>query len=154
MRGAKLAVAVAAQAVVAGCATVTGSETQDVLLSAKTRAGEPVEGAQCTLQNPRGEWKAATPSSVTVRRSAEDMQIDCRKDGHPAGLVKLISRAHGGMFGNIVFGGGIGALIDHSEGTGYDYPNNVTVVMGESLVLDRNLELEAERRRAAGPERK
>ena len=41
------------------------------------------------------------------------------------------------MFGNIILGGGIGALIDHSKGTGYDYPDNLPVRMGEVITVDR-----------------
>ena len=43
------------------------------------------------------------------------------------------------MFGNIIFGGGIGALIDHSKGTGYDYPDQLPVKMGESVVVDKKV---------------
>ena len=55
----------------------------------------------------------------------------------PDGLLKAISRAAGSMFGNIIFGGGIGAIIDHSKGTGYDYPDQLPVKMGESVVVDK-----------------
>ena len=41
------------------------------------------------------------------------------------------------MFGNIIFGGGIGAIIDHSKGTGYNYPNTLPVKMGSSVIVDR-----------------
>ena len=44
------------------------------------------------------------------------------------------------MFGNIIFGGGIGAIIDHSKGTGYNYPNDLPVKMGESITVDRREE--------------
>lgn len=48
------------------------------------------------------------------------------------------------MFGNILFGGGIGALIDHNKGNGYDYPNNLPLKMGEALTVDRRAEELAE----------
>lgn len=53
------------------------------------------------------------------------------------GILKAVSRAAGSMFGNIVFGGGIGALIDHNKGTGYNYPDQLPVKMGTSVVIDR-----------------
>ncbi|MDW8469021.1 MAG: hypothetical protein RML56_08710 [Burkholderiales bacterium] len=132
-----------------GCATITGSELQSILVSTRTRAGEPLEKAECTLRNPSGQWTVVTPGSVTVLRSAEDMQVECRRDGHPPGLAKLVSRAHGAMFGNIIFGGAIGALIDHSKGTGYEYPNLVVVTMGEIAVIDRRDEVGGARDAAA-----
>jgi len=41
------------------------------------------------------------------------------------------------MFGNIIFGGGIGAIIDHSSGKAYNYPEWMQVVFGRILVFDR-----------------
>jgi hypothetical protein len=58
----------------------------------------------------------------------------------PDGILKAISRAAGSMFENIIFGGGIGAIIDHTKGTGYDYPNQLPVKMGESVVVDKKAE--------------
>ena len=50
-------------------------------------------------------------------------------------------------------GGGIGAIIDHNKGTGYDYPNNVTVVMGETIIIDRKDEQAAEQAKANEPKK-
>mgnify|MGYP001331201146 CR=1 FL=1 len=49
-----------------------------------------------------------------------------------------ISRASAGMFGNLVFGGGIGAIIDHNRGTAYNYPEWVQVIFGKVLIFDRS----------------
>ena len=121
-----------------GCASITVSDTQSVMVTTRLQDGKAVEKAACKLRNDKGDWAVMSPGSVGVRRSADDMQIECTKDDVPTGLVKAISRAHGGMFGNIIFGGGIGAIIDHSRGTGYDYPDVIEVVMGTSTVIDRN----------------
>jgi hypothetical protein len=32
---------------------------------------------------------------------------------------------------------GIGAIIDHNKGTAYDYPDQLQVKMGESVVIDK-----------------
>jgi hypothetical protein len=127
-----------------GCASLTGSEMQSVLVATQGKSGQMVEGAECALQSPKGLWKVKTPSSVTILRDSEDVQVNCQKEGQEPGLAKLISRVHGGMIGNIIFGGGIGAIVDHAKGTGYEYPNKVNVVMGESIVIDRKDEIAAE----------
>jgi hypothetical protein len=93
------------------------------------------------MNNDKGIWSAKSPSHVTVGRSGEDLSVHCTADGHEPGLVKVISRANGGMVGNVVFGGAVGALIDNS-GAGYDYPNQVKVVMGASLVTDKRDEMD------------
>ena len=46
------------------------------------------------------------------------------------------------MFGNIVLGGGVGAIIDHNKGTAYTYPSWVKLVFGDTLVFDKSNEKE------------
>lgn len=53
------------------------------------------------------------------------------------------------MFGNIIFGGGIGAIIDHSKGTGYNYPDILPVKMGEAALVDRRDQQQAQQKEAA-----
>lgn len=120
-----------------GCASLTSSEMQNVALNAKTEKDESVTGVKCTLKNDRGSWEAEAPGFVAIRRSAEDLLVECKKSALPDGFVRAISRAAGGMFGNIIFGGGIGAIIDHNKGTGYNYPDSLAVVMGQSITIDR-----------------
>jgi hypothetical protein len=126
----------------AGCSTITQSETQSLALTA-TYESKPVE-ATCQLKNDKGSWDTKAPSNVSVRKSNEDLEVTCKKDGMPDGILKAISRAAGSMFGNIIFGGGIGAIIDHSKGTGYDYPNQLPVRMGESVIVDKRSEQPAQ----------
>ncbi|MBS0390451.1 MAG: hypothetical protein JSR23_04715 [Proteobacteria bacterium] len=125
-------------ALTTGCSSITQSDMQTVSLTTSYQ-GTPVEAA-CKLSNDRGTWDATSPNNVAVRKSGEDLNITCKKEGMPDGLLKAISRAAGSMFGNIIFGGGIGAIIDHSKGTGYDYPNQLPVKMGEATVVDKRNE--------------
>ena len=82
------------------------------------------------------------PFPRTVGVGKEDLNVVCKKEGLPDGLLKAISRAAGSMFGNIILGGGIGAMIDHSNGRGYDYPIQLPVKMGESVVADKRADAE------------
>lgn len=129
-----------AAALSAGCSTITQSENQAVALTASFD-GKPVD-ADCKLKNDKGAWEVKAPANVSVRKSNEDLEVTCKKEGMPDGLLKAISRAAGSMFGNILFGGGIGALIDHGKGTGYDYPDVLPVKMGEAVVVDRKQKTE------------
>ena len=128
-------------AVNTGCASITQSEDQSLALTA-THEGKPVEAA-CQLKNDKGGWDAKSPSNVTVKKSGEDLSVTCKKEWMPDGLLKAISRAAGSMWGNIIFGGGIGAIIDHNKGVGYDYPDQLPVKMGEAVVVDKKLEAQA-----------
>jgi len=135
MKVSLFAISFAAAVSSVGCSTITQSEGQPLSLTA-TYQGKPVD-PECRLKNDKGSWDAKAPANVNVRKSNEDLEVTCKKEGMPDGLLKAISRAAGSMFGNIIFGGGIGALIDHSKGTGYDYPDQLPVKMGESVVVDK-----------------
>lgn len=120
-----------------GCATITSNEMQSVTLNTLTSKGDRVEQTRCTLKNDKGSWTTTAPGNVMVRRSAEDLNVECKKEGMSDGFLRAISRSAGGMWGNIILGGGIGAIIDHNKGTGYNYPNDLPVRMGESVTVDR-----------------
>lgn len=77
-----------------------------------------------------------------MRRSSEDLEISCTHSGEPEAIGRAISRANAGMAGNIIFGGLIGAAIDHSKGTAYTYPTWIQLVFGKTLVFDRSAEKE------------
>lgn len=124
-------------ALATGCASITSERTQSLAVTTQTMDGERVEKASCSLKNDKGSWTVETPGVAVVHRSAEDIIVECKKDGEPDGLARGISRAAGGMWGNIIFGGGIGAIIDHSNGSGYNYPDDLPIKMGGSVTVDR-----------------
>lgn len=128
---------VIAAVLLSGCATITGSEMQQVSLTTKAENAQAIDGAKCKLQNDKGAWEATSPGFVNIRRSAEDLTVECKTPGFSDGLLKAVSRAAGSMYANAIFGGGIGAMIDHSKGTGYNYPDLLPVVMGKSTLVDR-----------------
>jgi len=110
---------------------------QQVTLTTKAENSQAIDGARCKLQNDKGAWEATSPGFVNIRRSAEDLTVECKKAGYSDGLLKAVSRAGGGMYANVILGGGIGAIIDHSKGTGYNYPDMLPVEMGKSTLVDR-----------------
>lgn len=149
-----LFVALALQTLMTGCASITKDANQPVKVETYSSDNQVVMGAKCTAKNERGEWKAETPSAMSIRRSGDNLLISCEKEGYATGLATVISRANGGMFGNILFGGGIGAIIDHNKGTAYSYPDWIRVIMGDNLVFDRknNKDNEVMLGQAASPE--
>ena len=77
--------------------------------------------------------------------------VSCEAAGQAPGTVRAISRANAGMAGNLIFGGIIGAVIDHNRGTAYDYPSMIGVVLGASRTIDRNDELRTSPSASAAP---
>ena len=125
-----------------GCASITNDTTTPVRFETFNAAGVEVKDVDCKLENDYGQQLIKTPSTVNVRRSSKDLQVTCVKAGQTDGRGVAISRANAGMFGNIIFGGGVGAIIDHNKGTAYTYPQWVQVVMGKMLTFDRKLDVD------------
>lgn len=116
-----------------GCASITTGQNQS--LSVETLAnGQAVAGASCRLENDKGTWFAISPGTVVVRRSYNDLNIRCEKDGHAPGVTAASSSTKGMAFGNIVFGGIIGAAVDAGSGAAYDYPSIITVMLGRNHI--------------------
>lgn len=113
-----------------GCASVTGSPNQSISIQTREQGGKEVVGATCDIINKRGTWFVTTPGTTSIHRSNDDIQVTCRKDGHENGRASVVSDTKGSMFGNILLGGGIGAIVDHNNGSAYEYPTFVQVMMG------------------------
>jgi hypothetical protein len=132
--------AIALFASLAGCATVMNSSTQTIKLETKTAENTIVTGAECKISNDYGSVPVKSGDSATVRRSSDDLDIVCKHPDNPDATARAVSRVNGGMFGNIIFGGVIGAVIDHSKGTAYTYPTWIQLVFGKALTFDRDAE--------------
>jgi len=115
-----------------GCATVTGSgSNQSISVETLGKDGSEVEGARCDMTNDEGTWFVKTPGSTVVHRSNKDLEVICQKEGMDVGSAHVVSRTKGNIYGNIILGGGIGAIIDHNNGTAYEYPGLIKIFMGK-----------------------
>jgi hypothetical protein len=123
-----------------GCASIVNDSTQPMKIETKTQTGDMVSGAECRISNDYGAITMRSGDTTQVRRSSKDMDITCRHPANPDAAGRAISRANAGLAGNIIFGGGIGAIIDHNKGTAYTYPTWVQLVFGKTLVFDRSAE--------------
>lgn len=129
MRKSLLAIFLLFSQFLSGCASITGNTNQNVSVQTKEPTGSEVIGANCELSNSKGKWFVVTPGTVGIHRSNDDIQVLCHKDGYEPGRNGIVSETKGMMFGNIIFGGGIGAIIDHSSGAAYEYPSLFQILM-------------------------
>lgn len=123
-----------------GCASVMNDSNHPVKVETKTPEGNMVAGAECKITNDYGSVSTKSGDTVMVHRSSKDLDIVCKHPENPDAVARAVSRANGGMFGNIILGGGIGAIIDHNKGTAYTYPTWVQLVFGKTMVFDRSVE--------------
>ena len=115
---------------VSGCATAPGSSTQNISIQTRGQSGAEVIGASCELENNAGKWFVTTPGSVTIHRSNDNLQISCTKGSLAPGQATVVPGARGAMFGNVILGGGIGAIFDRNDGSAYEYQDIIPIVMG------------------------
>lgn len=98
-----------------------------------------ITGAGCTLTNDNGRWFVTSPGSVTILKSTADLAVECSKANAGTGHETVVSRANGGVWGNILLGGPIGYVMDRTSGAGFDYPSIITVTLrkaGEVIGVD------------------
>ena len=119
--------AIASLLTVTGCASIAGEKMQPVSVQT-LQDNKEVAGVGCTLMNDTGKWFVTTPGSVTIHKSTGDLAVDCSKDGN-TGHETIVSKSNGAVWGNLIAGGGIGYIVDRNTGAGFDYPNNITVVL-------------------------
>jgi hypothetical protein len=112
----------------AGCATISESPTQRLEVHAILDHKE-IDGVGCVITNDAGRWFVTAPGRVTVKRSAGNLFVDCRKGSESAGQERFASRPNSSaMIGNVATAG-LGYLLDKKTGAGFDYPEVLTVLM-------------------------
>ena len=109
-------------AMLMGCSSIVNESHLPINLSfSDNSAGE------CSLRNKRESYKTQIPASVLVRRSDDALVYECTTvDGRTA-EGKIISKVSDTMAGNIIFGGGIGAIIDANNDMHREYPGSFVI---------------------------
>lgn len=111
-----------------GCASIVNGTKQPISVDTP-----PVQGAVCSLSNNKRTWYVNnTPGSVTVHRGYQDLEVTCKKPGYDVAVQRVKSTTKPMAFGNVIFGGVVGAGVDMANGSAYDYPVNMTVPMVKS----------------------
>ena len=121
----------------AGCATMTGSTEQMVLVQT-ILDNRQLAGAGCILSNDMGKWFVTTPGRIMIRKSREPLKVDCKKSGSPAVVLdnNFDATVNGGSaWSNVIFTLGVGYFVDRDTGAAYDYPSTLTVIMQEPARL-------------------
>jgi hypothetical protein len=70
-----------------------------------------------------------TPGSIPVEKARGEIAIDCRRAGYQDAAGQLSSTFQPMTFGNILFGGIVGIVVDAASGAMNQYPDAVTITM-------------------------
>lgn len=122
-----------------GCATLSRDETQPVDIRVLGLDGRPVDDAVCHVTNSAQDLSGNSPMLRTdVVRSSSDLVIECRKPGLPPARATAISRVNSGLM--LAVQPMTMSFVDHLTGRMYDYPVRIELVVGKSIVVDRNVD--------------
>lgn len=107
--------------VLSGCASIV-SDTDSTTYIETTP-----EKCHCTLHGQDFKRVVNTPDSVHLPSEAAPIIISCEAEGYRTNSTELDTEVDGWIFGNIIFGGIIGAVVDASRGAGMEYPDKITL---------------------------
>ena len=113
-------------AVLTGCASSGSGQSQSIYIETRDD-GQLVTGVGCELKNSKGRYFVTSPATVTVQKAYQDLRIRCEKAKLQPGTVVLKSKTSGMGYGKAIFGGLLGSA--------YDYPEAVTVEMGQTQFI-------------------
>ncbi|MBC9208869.1 PEGA domain-containing protein [Roseomonas aerophila] len=95
-------------ALLSACATMIEG-TSDNITVTTTPAG-----ATCTIdrEGQRVGAVAATPASIRINKSRQDLSVKCGKEGYMSSTIVVEAGFTGTTFANILLGGVVGVVVD------------------------------------------
>jgi hypothetical protein len=111
-----------------GCATVMDGHTQAVSVQTLKNDVIPVEGS-CVVSNKQGSWTINTPGTVSVDRGRGNLNLACTAPGYRPEIISVAAAHNQDEGGNMLLGGGVGIIVDYSDGAAYQYPGEIDVPM-------------------------
>ncbi|MDJ0741683.1 MAG: hypothetical protein QNJ91_18400 [Gammaproteobacteria bacterium] len=114
-----------AAALAGGCATIVEGGAQTV------RVDTDPPGARCVITRAGVAVSTipSTPATVSLFKESGDLALRCSKPGYLDSDAAQSAEFSGTVFGNILFGGLIGAAIDMGSGATHKYPDEIFVTL-------------------------
>ena len=104
------------------CASIVSGSSQDIAVSTS-----PNIKASCKLSNDKGSWDLSeTPATAKIERSYEDLEVKC-SNKEKSGQITNKAETEAWVFGNVLFGGLIGILVDGVTGSASSYDDEIVV---------------------------
>lgn len=115
-------IAIAPLLLASGCASIVSGTTQEITFNSSP------PGATCDIMRSDANLqKVTTPSVTIIKKTKYDLQVTCSKPGYVTTSVVDKSGVEPWIFGNLIFGGIIGIIIDASNGAQNKYDTPVLV---------------------------
>ena len=108
-----------------GCAFVTEGVRQDISVNTTP------QGANCAFM--RSGQKIAevnpTPGSATIRKTKDDITLECEKDGYQKATLANKSDFAAATVCNVIIGGLVGVVVDVATGSVNKYDDKMDIVL-------------------------
>ena len=112
--------------ILAGCSSILEDGTQTFTIESSPK------GASCKAVNGEGTYLVgATPQTISVNTDCEALVVTCEMEGYSSNQVTVEHSHKTAAFGNIIAGGGVGYLVDRSNGSACHYPQSVLVTLSK-----------------------
>ncbi len=119
---------------VVNCATIVKDSEQSISVDSDPRS------SHCIIsQGNKTILSRKTPFVMHVDRSSKDIISRCEKEGYHDSTEINKSKSNGWAWGNIIFGGIIGLLVDIATGKMWDYHSSIFVNLQKEEVKNREL---------------
>jgi hypothetical protein len=105
------------------CASIVSGTDSTTYLETK-----PVD-ARCRMHGQDFTREVVTPTSVPLPSKASPITIECGADGYLRTVQQVDAEMDGWVFGNLIFGGIIGGVVDIARGAGKKFPPQVQIVL-------------------------
>jgi hypothetical protein len=126
----RLVAAIAASMSLSACASIVSDNTSTTYLDT-----DP-EKARCELHGQDFKRVVETPNSISLPAKAAPLTISCSADGYKTASGNLDTEMDGWIFGNLIFGGIVGVVVDVARGAGQKFPPKMTVVLEPERFAD------------------
>jgi len=114
-----------------GCASIVSGTKQKIAISSTpTGAKVKIERTGAT-QTKVVEWEGEAPATVSLKRKYEYL-VTASLNGYKTAEVSLEHGSNGWVWGNLVFGGIIGLIVDFSNGAAKKLkPNELSITLAK-----------------------
>ena len=123
-------IAIAPLFLASGCASIVSGTTQEITFNSN-----PPDATCDIMRSGVNLQKVTTPSVAIVQKTKYDLQVSCSKPGYVTTSVVDKSGVEPWIFGNLLFGGIIGVIVDASTGAQNKYDTPVLVQLPPAPVL-------------------
>lgn len=115
--------AIASLSLMSACASIVSGTDSSTYVETK-----PVD-ARCRMHGQDFTREVVTPTSVPLPAKASPITIECSADGYQRTIQQVDAEMDGWIFGNLIFGGIIGGVVDVARGAGKKFPPQIQVVL-------------------------